>query len=49
MRAHIINLCRLDTLEIGPQVERPKLAAQVVETFEIYVVGVLILGKNANV
>ncbi len=42
MRAHIINLCRLDTLEIGPQVERPKFsAAQVVGDLEIYVVGVL--------
>ena len=42
MRGHIINLCRLDTLEIGPQVERPKLSAtQVVWDLEIYVVGVL--------
>ncbi len=42
MRHHIVNLCRLATLEIAPTVERPKFSAiQVVGDIEIYVVGVL--------
>ncbi len=42
MRHHIVNLCRLATLEIAPTVELPKFSAiQVVGDIEIYVVGVL--------
>ena len=42
MTSHMINVCRLSTLEISPTVERPKLSAiQVVGDIEIYVVGVL--------
>ncbi len=39
---HIVNLCRLSSLEIGPTVERPKAAAiQVAGDVEIYMLGVL--------
>jgi len=42
MRAHILNLCNLSTLEIAPTVERPKLSAiGVTGDVEIYLVGVL--------
>ena len=42
MTEHIVNLCRLSSIEISPAVERPKLSAsQVVGDVEIYVSGVL--------
>jgi valyl-tRNA synthetase len=42
MASHIVNLCRLSSIEISPVVTRPKLSAiQVVGDVEVYLVGVL--------